>query len=80
MDPSFRYAAYIANIGLLIFSGFLLTHSYGRDAYWALLLAFPPVLSLKAIHFSPDLEERRLLRQVSKARLQQELQTLAKEK
>jgi peptidoglycan/LPS O-acetylase OafA/YrhL len=71
-----RYAAYLANIALLIALVLLAMDSYGDDIFLFILMAVPPVLSFVALYTGPDPEERRLDRLVRKARLRQELQSL----
>jgi hypothetical protein len=78
MENLLRYMTYLANGALIVVACFISAHSYGRDSFVALLLLFPPALSLTALCLGPDLEERRLRRQVSKARLRKELQDLEK--
>jgi hypothetical protein len=73
MDRVIRYAAYVANLFMLVGVVFLFINAYGQDAYFSLLLAVSPVLSIIALYIGPDLEERRLTRKLSKARLKREL-------
>lgn len=75
MDRAIRYAAYLANLLMLAGVCFIFIGAYGRDAYIALLLAIPPVLSIIALYCGPDIEERRLARKVNKARMNQELES-----
>lgn len=78
MDRIIYFAALLINIIQIGFSIFLFLQGYGREAALALILLFPPVISLAAIHFSPDHEERRLTRKLRKARLRRELDDLEK--
>lgn len=78
MDRIVYFAALLANIIQIGFSVFLFMEGYGREAMLALLLLFPPLISIAAIHFSPDLEERRLTRKLRKARLRRELADVEK--
>lgn len=78
MDRLFYYLALLANILQIAFSSYLFIEGYGREAVLALLLMIPPGLSLVAIHFSPDFEERRLARKLRKAKLRKELEALEK--
>lgn len=71
-----RVIAIIANIAMILFTGFLASQAYGRDSYIALLLVIPPVLSIIALCRMPDRETRALERAVAKARLRHELATL----
>ncbi len=80
MDRFIRYAAYLANAIMVIAAGFIAAGAYGHDVYLALLLMVPPSLSLLAIYFGPDMEERRLTRALNKARMQKELDSLVKKK
>jgi hypothetical protein len=50
--------------------------SHGSDARLALLLIIPPMISIIAIYMGPDLEERRLIRSLNKAKLKKELKSL----
>lgn len=79
MDRFIRYAAYLGNAGLLVTTAVLAANTYGlKQAMLASLLALPAILSLIALYIGPDLEERRLTRQVNKARLRAELEKLSK--
>lgn len=79
MEKLIRYAAYLANLVLIAAAFIIMLKSYGgRDALMASLLALPPILSLFALYSGPDLEERQLLREVTKARLRKELKDLSK--
>lgn len=78
MDRIIYFAALLVNIIQIGFAVFLFWQGYGRDAALALLLVIPPALSMLAIHFSPDHEERRLTRKLRKARLRQELRDIEK--
>ena len=79
MDRVLRYAAYAACAAQIIAFGILLHHSYNdREVLAALLLAVPPLLAIAALWTGPDREERQLRRQVTKLRLQAELQELEK--
>lgn len=73
MNCAIRYTAYALNILLIIASLYFMTQAYGRDVLYCVLLLLPPVFSIMAIKTGPDLEERRLFREVSKARLRAEL-------
>ncbi|MGB4056761.1 MAG: hypothetical protein WBK77_01615 [Alphaproteobacteria bacterium] len=80
MDRIVYYAALLINVVQLGFSVFLFVESYGRsDSLLAVLLILPPIISLMAIHFSPDFEERRLTRKLRKARLRRDLKELGQE-
>ncbi len=76
MDRSIRYAAYIANIALLLAVGFIVANAYAQEVYIALLFTIPPVLSMVALYTGPDREERYLTRQLNKARMRRELKDL----
>lgn len=79
MDKVIRWIAFLANVGLIIVTGFILSKTYGlRDGLLASLLAVPPLVSLIALYIGPDIEERRLMKQVNKARLRAELEKLEK--
>lgn len=74
MDRALRYAAYVANILLVLTVLFLLSQAYrGSEFVGLLLMAVPPLLSLFGFGMGPDLEERRLVRKVNKARLHRTL-------
>ncbi len=77
MDRVLRYAAYLANVILLLVVGFILSQAYsGPDFFLALLLAVPPAMSIAALYSGADLEERKMIRRVNKARLRKELEKL----
>jgi hypothetical protein len=78
MDRIIYLAALLVNIIQIGFSVFLYWKGYGREAALALLFILPPVVSIAAIHFSPDHEERRLTRKLRKARLRRELEEMEK--
>lgn len=75
-DRIFYYLAIVANIIALISVVFMMQNAYGREVFTLFLLALPPVLSLLALLRGSDLEERRLMRDVRKARLRAELKQL----
>ncbi len=77
MDRIIRYAAYAACAAQIIAVGIIIANSYSsRDMLLACLVAVPPLLFIAALLLSPDIEERRLRRQVAKLRLRAELQEL----
>lgn len=78
MDRIVYFAALLVNVIQIGFSAFLFMQGYGREAALALLLMVPPFVSLAAIHFSPDHEERKLTRRLRKARLRRELSEIEK--
>jgi hypothetical protein len=69
-------AAIIANALLIAGALFIASQAYGRDVYFALLLALPPLLSIIALMRGPDSEQRALESAVTKARLRRELADL----
>ncbi len=71
-----RIAAYIANVIMLLVVGYFVTESYGVERFICLLMALPPLLSIAALWQGPDLEERRLGRELNKARMKKELEEL----
>ncbi len=73
MDKVLYYAACIGNSVLIIMALYLAFNAYGRDVLYALLIALPPFLSLMALYHGPDLEERRMRRQLTKYHLRQEI-------
>lgn len=73
MDRFIRIAAYILNALLILASLYLMTEAYDRDLVYCFLLILPPLFSILALKTGPDLEERRLTREVNKARLRAEL-------
>lgn len=77
MDRFLRYAAYIASAAQFVFVLALVPSTYGWDVFALLMLAIPPILTAAALYAGPDIEERRLLRHVTKARLRQELSELS---
>lgn len=73
------FAAILANIALFIAALYLALSAYdNREVLFALLLALPPFLAIAAIYSGPDLEERRLRRQLTKYQLKQELKQIRK--
>ncbi|MFA7276614.1 MAG: hypothetical protein WC043_07420 [Pseudobdellovibrionaceae bacterium] len=76
MDKVIYYGAFVCNILLILVTGFILTESYGREMFLAALLAVPPVISILALLHGPDREERRLAKELRKAKLKQELAAL----
>jgi hypothetical protein len=77
MERIIRYAAYLANLVLVASALIIMLKSYGgRDGLFAGLLTVPPILSLFALYYGPDAEERQLQRDVTKARLRKELKDL----
>lgn len=78
MDRIIYFAALLVNILQIGFAVFLFWQGYGREEALALLLVIPPAISIAAIHFSPDHEERRLTRKLRKARLRRELEEIEK--
>ncbi len=72
------YIALLANICLLVFSLYTFATGYSNDRLAALLLAVPAVFSLWALKTGPDCEERKLARDLNKARMKKELQDLGK--
>lgn len=77
MDTLIRYAACLAGALQILAMGFIVSRSYGRDVYIALLMILPPLLFLLALLSGPDLEERRLARRLNKARMKRELEKLS---
>ncbi len=78
MDKVIYYAALLFCAVQVVVVLFLMKGAYGRDIFFAALLLVPPLVCIKALLNGPDLEERRLARKVRKAKLQHELETLAK--
>lgn len=78
MDKIIYFAALIMNIIQICLAVYLVLEGYGTEALLASFLIVPPVLSMLAIHFSPDFEERRLTRRLRKAQLRQQLAELEK--
>lgn len=79
MDKVIRWGAFIAN-AVLVVAAFIIiakVHDIERRLIFSLLL-LPPVLSLFALYIGPDIEERRLTKQVNKAKLRAELEKLGK--
>ena len=78
MDRVLYWAAMMANVLLAGFAVFLIFFEIrgARDMALVLLLCLPPVLSVLALHYTADREERILLRKVRKARLRRELKDL----
>lgn len=81
MDRVFRYAAYLTGIIQVLFVLTTLPElNNSSDIMSALFLLLLPVLAMVALYTGPDIEERRLHKQVNKARLRAELETLEKKK
>ncbi len=78
MDKIIYYVALLANVALLGFALYTFATGYGSDRFAALLLAVPAVFSLWALKLGPDCEERKLARDLNKARMKKELQDLGK--
>ena len=77
MDRILRYAAYTANVLLVFGAIILMLKSYSsRDMLLSALVMVPGILSVIALWEGPDREERKLRRQVAKARLARELRDL----
>ncbi len=77
MDRFLRYAAYAANVLLVVSALVLMLKSYSsRDMLLSGLVMVPGILSIIALWEGPDREERRLRRAVAKARLARELREL----
>jgi 4-amino-4-deoxy-L-arabinose transferase-like glycosyltransferase len=80
MSRFIYYLACLANVILLGFALFLFGTSFGEERFLALLIALVPILSLAALWAGPDIEERRLQKQLNKARMRAELAELEKGK
>ena len=78
MDKIVHYVAYAANILLLGFAVYTFLTGYGNNRFFAAVLTIPPILSVIALRIGPDLEERKLARQLNKARMRKDLQDLGK--
>ncbi|MFH1159228.1 MAG: hypothetical protein V1721_10185 [Pseudomonadota bacterium] len=78
MDKIVHYTACVANILLLVFAVYTFLTGYGNNRFFAAVLTIPPLLSVFALRIGPDLEERKLSRELSKARMRKELQDLGK--
>ncbi len=74
MDRFIRYAAYLLNAGFIVFILAVIFNTYNsRDKMLAFATLLVPVISLCALKSGPDVEERKLQREVNKARLRAEL-------
>ena len=76
MDKIVYFISFIANIILLAFSFFTFLTGYGEDRIFSVLLMIPAIFSIFEQRIGPDLEERKLTRQLNKARMSKELQDL----
>ena len=76
MQRFIRYATYLAGAAQLVVTASLFPETYGKGVFILLLMAVLPILTIIALYTGPDLEETRLLKQVRKARLQDELKKL----
>ena len=79
MNKIVYYAALMVNILLLLFAVYTFLTGYGNTRLFAALLIVPPILSVFALRMGPDLEERKLTRELNKARMRKELQNLKKQ-
>lgn len=78
MDRFIRYAAYLLNAALVIFILAVIFNTYNsRDRMLAFAALVVPVISICALKSGPDGEERKLQREVNKARLRAELAKLS---
>lgn len=78
MDRFIRYAAYFLNAALVIFIFAVVFNTHNsRDRMLAFAVLLVPVASICALKSGPDCEERKLQREVSKARLRAELAKLS---
>lgn len=75
-DRIIFFTAIVANSVLLAFAAYLSMTAYGSDARFALILFFPPLLSLAALVQTGGIEERRLRKQVRKASLKKQIKEL----
>ncbi|MFN3701542.1 MAG: hypothetical protein ACK4VI_08500 [Alphaproteobacteria bacterium] len=76
MDKAIYYIAILANLVLMLVVFFLMVETRGSDIYLVALLLLPPVLAIYAIYRGGDIEERRLSKEVRKAKLRLELSKL----
>ncbi len=76
MDKVIRCAAYLACVIQILVAAYAFTEVYGSEIILALLLLVTPLLSVIALYSGPDLEERRLTKDLNKARLRNELEIL----
>ncbi len=79
MNKIVHYTALMVNILLLLFAVYTFLTGYGSNRLFAALLTVPPILSVFALRLGPDLEERKLTRELNKARMRKELQDLRKQ-
>lgn len=78
MDRFIRYAAYFLNAVLIVFIFVVVFNTYNsRDRMLAFAVLLVPVASICALKSGPDCEERKLQREVNKARLRAELAKLS---
>jgi len=78
MDRIVYFAALLLNIIQIGFAVYIAKTGYGHDVFWAFMLLIPPCASLIALHFGPDIEERRLMCRLRKAKLLKELESMEK--
>jgi hypothetical protein len=76
MDKIIRISAYLFNAGLFLVGLLYLIDGYGTESLLGIFMMIASAINLRAIYFSPDIEERRLIRSVNKARLKKELEEL----
>ena len=76
-----RILAYLGNIALLVTAVcFVVMFHRPEQKLLSLVLLLPPLMSLIVMYAGPDLEERRLRKQVNKAELRHRLAELESDK
>lgn len=79
MAKIIHYTAILFNILMILAAIFFITQSLGMgEVLVALAMLLPPITSIAALYWGPDLEERRLQRMLNKIRIKKELQEIKK--
>ncbi len=76
MEKILYILACIANLLMICGVFVIISNARSSEIPIALLMVFPPLLSILALRKGPDIEERRLGRQLSKAKMRDELKKL----
>lgn len=72
-----HYTAILLNVLMILTAIFFVTQSVSMtEVVIALAMLLPPIASMIALYWGPDLEERRLQRTLNKVRIKRELQEI----
>ena len=79
MSKIIHHTAILLNILMILTAIFFVTQSVSMiEVIVALGMLLPPITSIFALYWGPDLEERRLQRTLNKVRIKRELQEIKK--